>query len=179
MKILRIANLLCLGMFNFLKTTYLVSLLLLISILAIFVDVMNKFVNDALTKDKSIIIRSQPKSAYNISSFPINYVDTDNISSNNEPVTPSSKNTSRIFSSPSLTLKKSLKWIDLLKRNISDYVYKPIEQYGLVIINDTIIASRLVNFAFITVANELRTYIKSLCSPYSTEWECTIKSKYS
>ena len=114
-------------MFNFLKTTYLVSLLLLISILAIFVDVMNKFVNDALTKDKSIIIRSQPKLTYNISSFPMNYVDTDNISSNNEPVTPSSKNTSRIFSSPPLTLKKSLKWIDLLKRNISDYVYKPIE----------------------------------------------------
>lgn len=149
-----------------------------INTLAVFVDIMNKFVNNALTKDKNIIIRFQPESTYNIPSFPINYVDTDNVSPNNYSVISFSKNTSRILFSPPLALKKSLKWIDLLKRNVSDYVYKPIEQYKLIIINNTIIASKLVNFAFITVANEPRTYIKALCSSYSTEQECTIKSEY-
>jgi len=48
-------------------------------------------------------------------------------------------------------------------------VCKLAEHYKLLAINDTITLGSSVNLIFIAVANELRTYCKALCSPYSSE----------
>jgi len=64
----------------------------------------------------------------------MNGIDTDNVLSDIYSIILSFNDINRILSSSLLVFKKSLKWIDLP------------------------IASGLVNFAFIMVANKLRTY---------------------
>ena len=72
--------------------------------------------------------------ASDIPSFPMNGINTDNVFSDIYSIILSFNDINRILSSSLLAFKKSLKWIDLS------------------------ITSGSVNFAFIMVANELRTY---------------------
>ena len=105
-----------------------------ISMLAFSTNIIDKFVNDILAKDKSIITKSWPELASDIPSFPMNGINTDNVFSDIYSIILSFNDINRILSSSLLAFKKSLKWIDLS------------------------ITSGSVNFAFIMVANELRTY---------------------
>lgn len=139
-----------------------------VSILAVSIDILNKFVNNALAKNKSIVIRSWPESTSDIPSVPMNVIDTNSVLSDIYPIISSFNNTSKILSSLLLALKRSSKWIDLSKRNVLGYVCKPIEWYGLITIDNAIMTSKSVTFAFITVENKPKTYKKALCFPFST-----------
>ena len=149
-----------------------------VSMLAISTEVVNKFVNNILIKYKSIVTGFQPKSVSNISSFLMKSINANNVLSNIHSIILSSNNTSRILSNPPSAPKKFLKQINLSKRNTSSYIYKLVKHYRLIAINNAIIASGLVNFVFIIVINELRTYRKALCFLYSTKQKDTIKLEY-
>ena len=84
--------------------------------LIISTKVMNKFVDNVLVKDKSIIIGSQSESAFDTPSFPINGINADNVLSNIYSIILSSNNINKIPFGFSLALKKSLEWIDLFKK---------------------------------------------------------------
>jgi len=49
------------------------------------------------------------------------------------------------------------------------YIYKLVEHYRLLAINDTITLDGSINLTFIAVANEPKTYCKVLYSSYSSK----------
>ena len=80
-----------------------------ISMLAFSTNIIDKFVNDVLAKDKSIITESWPELASDISSFSMNSIDTDNVLSDIYSIILSFNNINRILSNSLLAFKKSLK----------------------------------------------------------------------
>ena len=77
-----------------------------VSMLAISTDVMDEFVDGILAKDKSIVTESQSELAFNIPSFSMNDINTNNVLPNIHSIILSFNNTSRILCSPFLTPKK-------------------------------------------------------------------------
>ena len=96
-----------------------------INILAFFFEnIIDKFVNNVLKKDKSIITESWPELASDIPSFPMNSINADNILSDIYSIILSFNDTNRIPSSSLLAFKKSLKWIDLHKGDALGHICK-------------------------------------------------------
>ena len=95
-----------------------------INILAFFANIINKFVNNILEKDKSIITESWSELASDISSFPMNGINADNILSDIYSIILSFNDTNRILSGSLLAFKKSLKWIDLHKEDALGHICK-------------------------------------------------------
>jgi len=86
--------------------------------------------------------------------------------------------TSEVPSSLPPIQKKTSKWDYLSRKDVSTYVYKLAECYGLLAINDAITLDGSVNLTFIAVTNEPRTYYEALYSLYSSEWKHVIEAKY-
>jgi len=107
LEILRITSLSCLRMFNSLRTTHLVNLLLLILVYWLFHRCYRQVCRWCLVKDNDIITESWSKLTYDVLSIPMNIIDINNISSDTHSVILFSDNTSMIFPSLSLTSKRS------------------------------------------------------------------------
>jgi len=53
-----------------------------------------------------------------------------------------------------------------------------VKKYRYLFINNAVTINEGVNLAFVAMANELCMYYEALQSPYSKQWENTIKSKF-
>ena len=79
---------------------------------------------------------------------------------------------SEVFFNPPSIPKKPSKWDYLPRRNMLTYIYKLVEHYRLLAINDTITLDGSINLTFIAVANEPKTYCKVLYSCHKLHSAC-------
>ena len=133
--------------------------------------VVDKLVNDVLAKENvTTVAQSNSRLTHIISdTIPTNIVDQNHTPEIVHSITPINNVTSEVPSSLPPIQKKTSKWDYLSRKDVSTYVYKLAECYGLLAINDAITLDGSVNLTFIAVTNEPRTYYEALYSLYSSE----------
>jgi len=94
------------------------------------------------------------------------------------PTTPTHHKPNLIPTAPPSAPKKSLKWNNLSKRDVSNHIQKPLEQYALLSIDNAITINDSLNLGFVIVANEPQSFQEALQSPYSKQWEEAIQFKF-
>jgi len=106
---------------------------------------LNNLIDDAINKEAN---QQDPQSNYKIPTVP----STDRL------ITPTHHEPNLIPTTPPPAPKKSLKWNNLLKRDISNHTRKPPERYALLSIDNAIAINDSLNLGFVTVANEPQSF---------------------
>ena len=135
-------------------------------------DDLNDFIDNAIDREANQQGTHQDsESNHNISEIPT-------VLSTDHPTTPTNNEPNHIPAAPPPVPKKSLKWNNLPKRDASNHIWKPPEQYVLLSTDNAIAINDSLNLGFVAVANEPRSFQEALQSPYSKQWEEAIQSEF-
>ena len=109
---------------------------------------LNDFIDNAIDREANQQGTHQDsESSHNISEIPT-------VLSTDHPTTPTNNEPNHIPAVPPPVPKKSLKWNNLPKRDASNHIWKPPEQYVLLSTDNAIAINDSLNLGFVAVANE-------------------------